>query len=61
MNALSVTRKGIPAIFKPESLTPREVATRRVLPELESFSFRIGSEIKSLSFFFSTIIAVLLI
>jgi hypothetical protein len=60
MNALAVTRNGMPATFRPESLTPREVATSRVLPELEGFGFRSGSEINSLPFFFSTIIAVLL-
>lgn len=59
MNAFAVTRKGIPAIFTPVFLTPREVATSRVLPELEGFGFRKGSEIKSLPFFFSTIIVVL--
>jgi hypothetical protein len=60
MNAFAVTSNGIPATFTPEFLTPRDVATSRVLPELERFGFRSGSEIKSLPFFFSTIIVVLL-
>jgi hypothetical protein len=54
MNAFALTRTSLPRIFTLDCLTPRVLATNKVLPDFDGAGFRSLSEIRSLPFSTST-------